>query len=249
MKVILLEELKGRGGEGDVIDVATGYAVNYLFPKKIAVLATAGNLKQLELRRHNIAKREESRLDTADKLMAALEGKVLRIGAKVGEEGQLFGSITPTQIAEAIAEKFDTEVDRRKIDIHGLIKTAGQHEVTISIYRELKANMIIDVVDENAAAAEAAEAEAAEAATAADGADEAEAATDGATVETAETTEVAAEVEAATEATDAVVEVAETEAVAEEVAEVAEVAEGAAAEAIEAAPEEPASSEEEVPNQ
>ncbi len=150
MKVILLEELKGRGGEGDVIEVATGYAVNFLFPKKIAIMATKGNLKQLELRRHNIAKREADRLDGADKLMASLEGKTIKIGAKVGEEGQLFGSITPVQIAEAIAENFNTEVDRRKIDIHGLIKTAGQHEVTISIYRDVKATLIVDVVDEKA---------------------------------------------------------------------------------------------------
>lgn len=150
MKVILLEELKGRGGEGDVIEVATGYAVNYLFPKKIAILATKGNLKQLELRRHNIAKREADRIDSADKLMAALEGKIIRIGAKVGEEGQLFGSVTTTQIAEAVAEKFKIEVDRRKVDIHGLIKAAGQHEVTVNVYRDLKATMIVDVVDENA---------------------------------------------------------------------------------------------------
>ncbi|MDR2957904.1 MAG: 50S ribosomal protein L9, partial [Coriobacteriales bacterium] len=122
MKVILLQELRGKGGEGDVVDVATGYAVNYLFPKKIAIEASKGNLKQLELRRHNIAKRESSRLDTADKMLAALEGKLVMIAAKVGEEGQLFGSVTTSQIAEALSVLHKIDVDRKSIDLKGPIK-------------------------------------------------------------------------------------------------------------------------------
>jgi large subunit ribosomal protein L9 len=163
MKIILLEELKGRGGEGDVVDVATGYAVNFLLPRKLAIPATPGNLKQLEQRRHNIAKREEQRLDTADRLLAALEGQTVRIGAKVGEEGQLFGSVTAARIAEAIKARFGAEVDRKRIDVHGAIKTAGEHGVTVSIYRDVKANMTVEVVDEDLLRAEAA-AEGAEAA-------------------------------------------------------------------------------------
>jgi large subunit ribosomal protein L9 len=158
MKVILLDELKGRGGEGDVVEVATGYAVNFLLPKKLAIPATKGNLKQLELRKHNIAKREAGRLDTADKLLAALEGQTIRVGAKVGEEGQLFGSVTTLQVAQALAEKFEVEIDRKRIDLHGLIKTAGVHPATVSIYREVKANITVEVVDEKAlVAAEVAE--------------------------------------------------------------------------------------------
>jgi large subunit ribosomal protein L9 len=148
MKVILLSELKGKGGEGDVVEVATGYAVNYLLPRKIAIAATAGNLKQLEQRKHNIAKRETNRLDTADKLVAALEGQTIRIGAKVGEEGQLFGSVTPIQVADAINARFNTEVDRRRIDLHGLVKTVGEHPATVSVYRDIKTTITIEVVDE-----------------------------------------------------------------------------------------------------
>lgn len=154
MKVILLDELKGRGGEGDVIEVATGYAVNFLLPKKLAIPATKGNLKQLELRKHNITKREAGRLDTAEKLLAALEGQTIRVGARVGEEGQLFGSVTPLQVAQALAEKFELEIDRKRIDLHGLIKNAGAHPATVSIYREVKANIIVEVVDEQALVAE-----------------------------------------------------------------------------------------------
>ncbi|MDR3052300.1 MAG: 50S ribosomal protein L9 [Coriobacteriales bacterium] len=148
MKVILLQELKGRGGEGDVVEVATGFAVNYLFPRKIALEATKGNLKQLELRKHNIEKRESERLDTADKMFAALDQKTIKIGAKVGEEGQLFGSVTAQQVTDALNEQFGTQIDRKKVDLHGTIKTAGEHVVTVAIYREVKANVIVEVVDE-----------------------------------------------------------------------------------------------------
>jgi large subunit ribosomal protein L9 len=229
MKVILLEELKGRGGEGDVIDVATGYAVNFLLPRKIAILATSGNLKQLEQRKHNIAKRETTRLDTADKLVATLEGQKIRIGAKVGDEGQLFGSVTPTQVAEALNAKFGTEIDRRRVDLHGLVKTAGEHEATVSVYRDIKTTIIIEVVDEKVLAAEAAAAVAAEA-TKAEPAAEAEA------EETVEAAEIEAEpVVEAEDAEDvaAFVEAveAELEAVAETLVEVAEAAEAEGAEA------------------
>ena len=102
MKVILLQELKGKGGEGDVVDVAPGFANNYLLPQKLAILATKGNLKQLEQRKHNIAKREENRIADAEKMKAALEGATVKVEAKVGEEGQLFGSVTAVMVADAI---------------------------------------------------------------------------------------------------------------------------------------------------
>ena len=92
MKVILLQELKGKGGEGDVIDVADGFANNYLLTEGLAIKATKGNLKQLEQRKHNIAKREETRLEDAAKMKEALEKATVKVVAQVGDEGQLFGS-------------------------------------------------------------------------------------------------------------------------------------------------------------
>lgn len=150
MKVILLQELKGRGGEGDVIEVAQGFAVNYLLPRKIAIQATSGNLKQLEQRRHNIQKREDSRLESSNALAAALEGKSVTITAKVGEEGKLFGSVTAHMIEEAIVEQLGVEVDRRKIDTHGHIKDAGARTVEVTIYRDIKAQLTVKVVAEGA---------------------------------------------------------------------------------------------------
>jgi large subunit ribosomal protein L9 len=150
MKVILLQELKGRGGEGDVIEVARGFAVNYLLPRKVAIEATKGNLKQLGQRGHNIKAREDQRLADAQSVFDKLNGKTVRIEAKVGEEGRLFGSVTSSHIEAAIVEQLGVEVDRRKIETHGHIKETGHHAIDIAIYRDVKAEVIIDVVGEGA---------------------------------------------------------------------------------------------------
>ena len=156
MKVILLGELRGKGGEGDVVDVAQGFAENYLYPNKIAMPATAGNLKQLEERRHNIAKREEKRLADAAALKETLEGKSVKVDARIGEEGQLFGSVTSANIADAIKAQLDVEVDRKRITRSQAIKMAGRHEVEINLYRDITATVAVLVgVDEEEAVEEA----------------------------------------------------------------------------------------------
>ena len=147
MKVILLKELKGKGGEGDVIDVAPGFANNYLLTQGYAILATKGNLKQLEQRKHNIAKREEKRIADAEALKAQLEGLKVKVDVQVGEEGQLFGSVTTTMIADAIKAATDVEIDKRRIELNRPIKTAGIHDVTISLYREIKTVVKLQVGD------------------------------------------------------------------------------------------------------
>lgn len=154
MKVILLQELKGKGGEGDVVDVAPGFANNYLLPNRIAELATKGNLKQLEQRKHNIAKREETRLADAKKLQEALDGATVTVDAKVGEEGVLFGSVTAQMIVDAIKAALDVDVDKRRVEAGRAIKTAGKHDVSISIYRDIKATVTLLVAMEAAAEAE-----------------------------------------------------------------------------------------------
>ena len=172
MKVILLGELKGKGGEGDVVEVAQGFAENYLFPNRMALPATKGNIKQLEERRHNIAKREEKRIADAEALKAALDGKTVLIDAKVGDEGQLFGSITNTMVADAVKKDLGVEVERKRIELNRAIKTSGLHTVKVSLYREIAAELHLQVgklveepVEEAPAEAEAeAAAETAEAA-------------------------------------------------------------------------------------
>lgn len=168
MKVILTDELRGKGGEGDIVEVAQGYAENFLFPNKMALPATPGNIKQLEERRHNIEKREAERVAAAEALKAAIDGKSVTVDAKIGEEGQLFGSVTSQQIVEAIKAQLGVDVDRKRIVRGATIKTAGRHAVEINLYRDINAKVIVLVGDEpvaeEPAAEEAAEPEAAEAA-------------------------------------------------------------------------------------
>lgn len=170
MKVILLDEVKGKGREGEVVDVARGFAVNYLFPRKLAVQATSGNLKQLDARKGNITKREDARKAEAEQLASAIEGKKVIVEAKAGEEGRLYGSVTPSMIADAIAAQLGADVDRRRMDVHGHIKTVGEHPVTVAVHTDVKVDLVVQVVpiggtaEAEAAAAAPAEEPAAEAA-------------------------------------------------------------------------------------
>ena len=199
MKVILLEELQGKGGEGDVVEVSRGFANNYLLPNRIAILATKGNLKQLEQRRKNIAKREEVRIANAEEQKAKLEAAELTIKAKVGDEGILFGSVTAQMIADALAEAA-IEVDRRRVEIRQAIKTIGEHNIEVSLYRDIKAAIKVNVVDEAGnAVAPAAEEAAAEAEEAAEAVEEAAEEAAEVAEEAAETVEEAVEAEEAVE--------------------------------------------------
>ena len=145
MKVILLQELRGKGGEGDVIDVAQGYAENCLYRKGIALPATKGNLKQLEERRRNIQKREIKRVEDAEAVKAMLDGKQVSIDARVGEEGQLYGSVTSTMIADAILDQLGITVDRRRVELKQPIKQAGVYVVDVNLYREITAPVTVQV--------------------------------------------------------------------------------------------------------
>ena len=168
MKVILLEELRGKGGEGDIVEVAQGFAENFLFPNKMALPATPGNIKQLEQRRRNIEKREAERIATAEAMKAAIDGKSVTVDAKIGEEGQLFGSITAAMVADAIEAQLGTAVDRKRVGRGNAIKSVGAHTVPVNFYRDITAEVtvLVGVTAEAAAeeAAEEAEAEQAEAA-------------------------------------------------------------------------------------
>lgn len=195
MKVILLEEVRGKGGEGDVVEVARGFANNYLLPKGMAMKATPGNMKQLEQRRNNIAKREEVRVANAEALKEQLEGTQIVVKARVGEEGQLFGSVTTQMVVDGIKEEKDLDIDRRRVDIRQAIKHVGEHEVEISLYREIRAIVKIVVVDEANpdAVLNAEDVAAAEIADAQDAAAEGEAGEVEAAVETAAAAEVVEE--------------------------------------------------------
>ena len=156
MKVILLKELQGKGGEGDVIDVARGFANNFLLTQGYAVRATKGNLKQLEERKKNIAKREEVRIADATALAEKLNAATVRVDAQIGEEGVLFGSVTAPMVAEAIEQQLDIQIDRRRVELGKPIKMVGTYEVPVSLYRDIKGTVTVvvgggDQMDEESA--------------------------------------------------------------------------------------------------
>ncbi len=157
MRVILTAEVKGKGHEGDIVEVARGYAANYLLPRKMAVPATAGNVKQLEARMENIRKRNSTRLGDAEAIAASIEGKSITLEAKAGTDGKLFGSVTTLMIEEAIADQLGVDVDHKRMDLHRPIKTTGEHSVGVSVFGDVKATLAVRVVPEGGAAALAAQ--------------------------------------------------------------------------------------------
>jgi large subunit ribosomal protein L9 len=153
MKVILTQEVKGKGHEGDVVDVARGYAVNYLLPRKMAIEASTGNLKQLTARMANIQKRNDERRSEAEGVAGAVNGRTVTIEAKAGDEGKLFGSVTTLMIEEAVAAQLGVDVDHRRMDLRRPIKALGDYPVVVSVYGDVKAEVLVRVLGEGGVAA------------------------------------------------------------------------------------------------
>ena len=138
MKVILLQDVKKLGKKGDVIEASDGYARNYLFPKKLAMEATANELHVLNVKKENERKKKLAELEEAQKLAADLKGKE-------GDGGRLFGAITNKDIAEAINSKFNLSIDKKKVVV-GTIKVAGGYDVEVKLYPEVSTKMKVVIV-------------------------------------------------------------------------------------------------------
>lgn len=149
MEIILLEDVTNLGYKDDIVTVKNGYANNYLLPQRKAIIATVSNRKvHAENMRQRAFKEEKIRKD-AETLKAAVNEKTVRIIAKVGENGHLFGSITNDQIAEALKDQHNYDVDRKKIVVDGAkLKEVGTHTAQINIYKEVKAKINIEIVAE-----------------------------------------------------------------------------------------------------
>jgi len=149
VKIVLREDVDKLGERGQVVNVAAGYARNFLFPKALAFEATAGNMRQIELRKKVWVVREAKETDDANKLAARIGEIKLVIAKKVGENEALYGSVTSQEIAELLKAK-GVEVDRRKIQMHDPIRSLGTFEVPIKIHRQVTAKVSVQVVPESA---------------------------------------------------------------------------------------------------
>ncbi len=147
MKVIFLKDVKGKGRKGEIKDVATGYALNYLIPNGLAVAATSTNIKEAEAFQESAEKRKEIELEEARELAEKLAKTSVTIKTKVGDGGKLFGAITSKQIGDLLAEQ-KLDVDRRKIVLPEPIKTIGRTTVEIKIHPEVTANIEVNVEEE-----------------------------------------------------------------------------------------------------
>ena len=145
MKVILTEEIRGLGTRGDVVSVKDGYARNYLLPKNLAREATPGNLKSIEQERKKWALLSQQEKDAAQKAADAVKGTKVTIQKRTGENGQLFGSVTANEIADALVAK-GVDVDKRRIELAHPIKSLGSHEIDVRLHREVTAHIVVEVV-------------------------------------------------------------------------------------------------------
>ena len=145
MEVILREDIPKLGQRGDVVTVKNGYARNYLLPRKLAMVATAGNRKQVAEMKAAAARREATEKSGADSLAAQLAEVVLTIPAKAGESDQLFGSVTAMDIAEGLEAK-GFAIDKRKILLEEPIKTVGEYTVPLRLHRQVTGSVKVNVV-------------------------------------------------------------------------------------------------------
>jgi large subunit ribosomal protein L9 len=173
-KVLLREDVDNLGARGEIVRVKAGYARNYLLPRKLAVQATAGNVKQIEAERGALMKREARERGTAEQQAEQVRKVRLNFTRKVGEHGVLYGSVTSMDITEALREQ-GYEIDRRRVQLREPIKETGEFTVNVKLHREVVVELPVTVTGEGGATtagdAGAAASETAEtAATAEDGA-------------------------------------------------------------------------------
>ena len=145
MKVILLQDVKKIGKKGEVINVSDGYARNFLFPKKLAKEATDANFHILNNQKENERKQKLAEIEAAQKLASELKGKEVKIEAKSGENGKLFGAITSKDVAQEINKVYKMNIDKKKI-VMDTIKVAGGYEIEVKLYPEVSTKMKVIIV-------------------------------------------------------------------------------------------------------
>jgi len=147
MEVILKEDVPSLGSRGDVVKVAEGYGRNYLLPRKLAIVATAGNKSVIEQMKAASVRRSAKEKTQAEELSKQFDGLSVSFTRKSGENDQLFGSVTSGDIAEALAKK-SFDIDRRKIQLHEPLKTVGEFTVPIKLHKDVTTHLKVVIEKE-----------------------------------------------------------------------------------------------------
>lgn len=148
MKVILLENVKSLGKKGEIVNVNDGYARNFILPKKLGVEATGKNLNDLKLQKNNEKKVAQENLDAAKELAAELSAGKVELAIKVGEGGRTFGSVSSKEVAVAVKDQMQLDIDKKKIQLKESIKSLGTHIVTVKLHPEVSAELKVVVKEE-----------------------------------------------------------------------------------------------------
>ncbi|MDQ3322901.1 MAG: 50S ribosomal protein L9 [Acidobacteriota bacterium] len=143
-KILLREDIENLGGRGEIVKVKAGYARNYLLPQRLATMATKGNINQIEKERESLLKKTAQEKSTADAQAGQMSGISLSFERKAGEGGQLFGSVTSMDIAEALKAQ-GYEIDRRKIVLKDAIKETGDYTIGVKLHREVAIQIPVSV--------------------------------------------------------------------------------------------------------
>ena len=146
MKVVLLEDVKNLGRKGDLVQVAEGHARNYLLPRKLAVEATEGKIKQLAELREAAARKKQREESAAKDLAVRLESILVRVYSKAGEGGKLFGSISNKDVVDALVKDYGIEIDKKKIILKEPIKKVGFYSLPVKLYPSVQVNLSVNVL-------------------------------------------------------------------------------------------------------
>jgi large subunit ribosomal protein L9 len=146
VRIVLRSDLPHLGKRGDICDVADGYARNYLLPKNLAIKATAGVANQAAAMRRSRDLRDARDREAAEVVARTLVPAVIRIPVRAGADDRLFGSVTASDVAAAVAEQTGVELDRRKLQLDETIKTLGTHEVPVKLHSDVEFRVTVEVV-------------------------------------------------------------------------------------------------------
>lgn len=148
MKLILLEDVKGVGKKGDVVNKNDGYALNFLIPKKLAVEATKSNINDLELKKKADERRKKEEYEEAKELGEKLKDKIVKVSVKAGENGKVFGSVTNKEISAALLQQTGMDIDKKKITFNDPIKMVGRRTVKVKLHPKVTVELTVEIAGE-----------------------------------------------------------------------------------------------------